>query len=162
MKKCYNIGNIEGKNEIGILYIGGITGCDNNSSGQIIENCYNTGKIIGNAQTLRIGGIIGYQFDTIESCYNIGNVEGIAVDELNIGMLVGRTYSSNAIINNAYYQKNDNNIKGIGTREDSENMLKTETEMKEENFVDLLNQTNNGWKKDTNNINKGYPILDWQ
>ena len=120
------------------------------------------GKILGNAKILRIGGIIGYQFGTIESCYNIGSVEGTAVEELNIGMIVGKRYDTDSPINYAYYQKNDNNITGIGASGDLANMLKTEEEMKESNFVDLLNQTNNNWKQDMNNINNGYPILNWQ
>ena len=41
-------------------------------------------------------------------------------------------------------------------------MAKTEKEMKESNFINLLNKTNNSWKKDMNNLNNGYPILNWQ
>ena len=39
--------------------------------------------------------------------------------------------------------------------------------MKSEDFLNILNSCtestySNNWKKDINNINKGYPILNWQ
>ena len=42
-------------------------------------------------------------------------------------------------------------------------MAKTESFMKSKEFIDILNQNGEGiWKEDVNNINNGYPILDWQ
>ena len=34
--------------------------------------------------------------------------------------------------------------------------------MKQDSFVELLNNGENNWKKDINYINNGYPILNWQ
>lgn len=41
---------------------------------------------------------------------------------------------------------------------------KSEEEMKNSEFVKQLNEdTDDGiWKKDENNINRGYPIFNWQ
>ena len=41
-------------------------------------------------------------------------------------------------------------------------MQKTEEEMKQDSFVELLNNGESNWKKDVNNINNGYPILSWE
>lgn len=40
--------------------------------------------------------------------------------------------------------------------------VKTETEMKSDEFITVLNNGGTAWKKDTNNINDGFPILSWQ
>ena len=145
---------------MGFLYLGGIIG--NDSSEGITQNCYNTKKVKGSAKTLRIGGIIGDNLGKIENCYNVGNVEGTGIEELRIGMIIGRKNNTASFINSAYYLKNNSNITGIGASTDLENMAKTEKEMKESNFINLLNKTNNSWKKDMNNLNNGYPILNWQ
>ena len=40
---------------------------------------------------------------------------------------------------------------------------KTEEYLKSDEFINELNSKYNGiWKKDTKNINNGYPILNWQ
>ena len=160
LDSCYNWGDVTGKNEDGYMYLGGITG--NDSSNTVIQNCYSRGKIVGNAQVLRIGGVLGYQFGTSVGCYDIGSVEGSVTSELNIGRCIGKKFNSNAIINYVYYLKNENGITGLGIGEDLEGMAKSEKEMKESSFLDLLNKTSNSWKSDDNNINNGYPILSWQ
>ena len=160
INSCYNIGNITGKNPEGYMYLGGITG--HNDSNTEIQNCYNGGKIVGNAQVTRVGGIIGNQSGAVENCYDIGNVEGTATKEVTVGMCIGRMYNTNVSINYIYYLKNENGITGLGIGEDLEGMAKSEKEMKESSFLDLLNKTSNSWKSDDNNINNGYPILSWQ
>ena len=47
--------------------IGGISG----SNADSINNCYNTGTIVGNR---RVGGIAGNMSGTIEKCYNTGTI----------------------------------------------------------------------------------------
>ena len=39
---------------------------------------------------------------------------------------------------------------------------KTEEEMRQDSFVELLNNGESNWKKDINNINNGYPILSFE
>ena len=68
--KCYNIGRIN-SNKTG-YGTGGILG-----SGYYnikINNCYNTGDVIGFGST---GGIAGMSYQTdLKYCYNVGNIEG--------------------------------------------------------------------------------------
>ena len=76
-------------------------------------------------------------------------------------MIIGRISGGN--VENLYYRKLDS-ILGIGVNSQIEETLmqKTEEEMKSDSFIELLNNGENNWKKDTNNINNGYPILNWQ
>ena len=62
-----------------------------------------------------------------------------------------------------YYQKVDETLGvGINTSIEESLMQKPEEEMKQDSFVELLNNGESNWKKDVNNINNGYPILGWQ
>ena len=164
---CYNKGNITAINENEGTLVGGIGG----SSTGIIKNCYNTGNIYGKSgEYLRIGGILGnFTTNSIENCYSIGRVgklEGDKSEAITIGMVLGRIYAGSKVAENLYYQKIDETL-GIGINnaeiviEDTD-MQKTEEEMKSDNFLRLLNNGENIWKRDTNNINNGYPILYWQ
>ena len=156
---CFNIGSINGSNESGTLYIGGILGsCEGNK----VNNCYNGGMINGNAKILNVGGIVGYNSKTISNCYNYSNVVGNATDTLYKGMIVGRNANAYSI-DNCYYQKYSNQDVAFGNVDDLGNMNKTAMEMKDGTLLNLLNTNNIGiWKADVNNINKGYPILNWQ
>ena len=161
---CYNRGKITGMSQRGNLLIGGIGGTN---SGKI-ENCYNTGNVSGEAaERVRVGGILGVEEGSVESCYTTGEVNGKGTQVITVGMILGYKLS-NTITKNVYYRKVDE-TPGIGlvdegTSEDEVVMQKTEEQMKQDSFVDLLNSGNNGvvWKKDTSNINDGYPILEWE
>ena len=99
---------------------------------------------------------------TVENSYNIGEISGEATENLYIGKVIGRKYNSSITINNCYYIKT-NEITGIGNDSDIQDMSRTEEFMKTTEFVDLLNRGISGaWKEDINNINNGYPILNWQ
>ena len=161
---CINSGNISGENNSYYMYIGGIAGTKDSDSNEIgkITDCYNSGKISGRAKRLSIGGIVGYTFMTVENSYNIGEISGEATENLYIGKVIGRKYNSSITINNCYYIKT-NEITGIGNDSDIQDMSRTEEFMKTTEFVDLLNRGISGaWKEDINNINNGYPILNWQ
>lgn len=55
---------------------GGILGCNYGSTADIvIENCYNTGSIVGSAESGALSGWIGSSA-TVKDCYNIGTVTG--------------------------------------------------------------------------------------
>ena len=119
------------------------------------------GTVVGNTKKLSVGGITGKNWTIISNCYSTGEVMGTATEILRKGMLIGSNLGN---ISNIYYLKN-NEITGIGTDNigvDAE-MAKTESFMKSKEFIDILNQNGEGiWKEDVNNINNGYPILDWQ
>ena len=64
---------------------------------------------------------------------------------------------------NCYYRKDSiiNNTTNNNMDKQSNGIEKTEDEMKSESFIQLLNKDNqNTWKKDTENINNGYPIFE--
>ena len=163
---CYNKGNITGIDDINGLFIGGIGG----TSAGLIKNCYNRGNISGKAiNLLRMGGIVGniLQGGTVTSCYTTGIVTGNQVIDSTLGAIIGRNRSG--VIQQNIYYKETNGIRGIGDADTNENlgidveMKKTEGEMKQENFVDLLNSENKEviWKIDASK-NDAYPILNWE
>ena len=129
----------------------------------IVEDCYNTGKIVGpqitNTGTGGIAGGVGG--GTVKNCYNIGPLSG-----MRKGEITGYTYAS---IIKSYFLNNTGND-AVGEILDSNVTVdvtaKTTEEMKTQEFVDLLNNGRTGseavWKMDTKNINNGYPILAWQ
>ena len=163
---CYNKGNITGEVDIGDLYIGGIGG------GSVLgttKNCYNTGDISGKGvKDLYAGGIIGAigSRKNISSCYSVGTVKGNQATNPSVGMIIGA--NNGGTTQNIYYKKVDETpgigIFNTGTSEDELVMQKTEEEIKQDSFVDLLNSGNEEivWKKDISNVNDGYPIFIWQ
>ena len=163
---CYNKGNVTAINDNEGVLVGGIGG---NGRG-IINNCYNTGNIYGKSgEILRIGGILGTLAGSLKNCYSTGEVgilEGNNSETTTIGMVLGRIFTGSKLAENLYYQKIDETLGiGINVTEiviEETNMQKTEEEMKQDSFVELLNNGESNWKKDTNNINNGYPILYWE
>ena len=150
IKNSYNDGEIYSTYNSTDYGTGGILGRSADSD-ILIVNCYNKKNITG---ITNIGGIVGRSVGNtriIENCYNLGIVTGTS----NIGMILG--YGTGNIANNCYY------LSTLSTT-DSYATPKTETEMKLQLFVDLLNsgQTDAPWTMDTNNINNGYPVLKWQ
>lgn len=150
--------------------VGGVVG-DNYGT---VKYCYNTGKLSLNYY--RIGGISGCNKGNIEYCYNIGDVSALEGNSgqntfaygigsggnINNCYNVGKIYSKrskaypiggmDAKIYKCYYLGND-------TDNESE---KTSDFMKSEEFLNMLNEENNIFIMDTEHINNGYPILNWQ
>ena len=161
IKNCYNTGKISmdsKKNESNEQRIAGIASIGNN-----IENCYNLGeiKVTTNSTLISIGGIEAVAY--IESIKNSCNSGKIQIEsEANvekIGAIIGdNTYGgAPSALNNCIWQKGSYS-KGIGLG--SGDAL----EVEEKNMPSVLSIINkeNSFKEDTNNINNGYPILNWQ
>lgn len=161
LSKCINHGEIVCLNE---TKVGGIIGQDQNYKGNSsIENCYNTGNI--NAKEI-VGGIIGqngYKNETrlniglIKNSYNIGKVTGTS----NVGGIAGLSITECSTIENSYYLVDSANV--AYTTDEGDTSIagaKTEKEMKESTFVDLLNQDNEEKIWIIDNENNGYPRLD--
>lgn len=164
MERCFNKSKIKGNN-----YVGGIAGV-NYIMGNI-SLTYNSGEI--NVSNDFAGGIAGINNATIVSTYNKGNINSVDLEkEVNLGGICGQNLSESAV-NNSY---NIGTISGKGyiggivgsnfgsmancfyldsTVDIKENESKTEDEMKN---IDL----NEDFKEDSNNINNGYKILNWQ
>ncbi len=159
----YNKGSITGKlNEGGIIGVVSGTSWGTNLSTNII-NCYNIGKVYSEGTA---GGIVGRQ-DTvsaqnylyIENTYNLGTTVG-----KQVGNVIGRIYTDSRTevkteVNNVYYSLNPSI--GVGTLTSGEATLKSESEIKSQTFVDLLNSnigTNAEWKRWKLGTN-GYPTF---
>ena len=151
IESCYNVGTITSQ-----YNAGGI--CGELRASQIL-NCYNTGEINGTATGDNMpvcGGITGsgIQNSSIVNTYNIGKITtgdalysaaGIVVTLLDGTSSVENSYFLENIVNggNGYL------IKGTSS--------KTVEEMKQ---IDTF--LGSSFKKDSQNINNGYPVLAWQ
>ena len=160
INKCYNQGEIIGNGYA--PRIGGIAGSPSNNT--IITNCYNKGKIktTDNSSIIRVGGILGDTMKgeiTVKNSYNIGILE-INGQASAKGLIYGTLKGS---MDNCYYIEQEGfNIGNTSTAEITNCGPKSLDEMKKEEFVNLLNKETVAFKKDTNNINNGFPILEWQ
>ena len=165
IENCYNTGTINCIiNKLNGLYsIGGIIG--QQTAGGELKNIYNMGNInvsttIKENLDVRIGGISGVISGRIEGGYNIGNITS---DEQGTRWLVGELFGvaeADGIISNSFYINNEpigSNLSSncITNKVTSEGLKSNET-------LNLLNQNGEVWKKDTSNINDGYPIFKWQ
>ena len=137
---CYNVGNVTSTGD----YVGGIIGANFGT----LYDCYNSQNTIQGQRY--VGGICGWnQRGEIYNCYNTGNVTGI---NTVTGGIIG---ANGAIVKNCYFLENKiNNGNGITIEGIT---LKNDSEMKE-----IYSLLSSNFKKDTENINQGYPILNWQ
>ncbi len=140
---CYNIGNIEGR-----FNIGGVIG---SGDGSVVGSCYNTGSIQANNNA---GGILGqmYNSGTVKNCYNVGNIQTSQSTNKKVGAMVGVFNDTKTI--NTYYLKN--------TINNGNDIDKNCTEFTSEDVGSLYQKLGNDFENDDENINKGYPILNWQ
>ncbi len=148
--------------------VGGIIGSTADTS--VIENVYNEGNVMFlssvtyemNVNTY-LAGLVGLNFGLITNAYSVGKIisQEDQFDDVYIGNISGRKASGNVI--NCYYLPETiltSNTDNIQLR--TEGQETSEDKMKEESFVDLLNNEANIWKRDIENINGGYPIFIWQ
>ena len=159
ISNCYNIGKIESyfENEsAGALYIAGITyGMAN------IENCYNIGEINCQNNDNYIGGIDSNAQDgNIENCHNVGKLS-VTGNWVRNGAIAG--YAKNQTINNSKWLAGTAD-KAIGIEDGNvtKNSIEEVSDIKDMPTILSIINTENCFKEDTNNINKGYPILNWQ
>ena len=167
ISQSYNIGAIRNDGHSLEKYdsacqIGGIV-CSNSGSGMsVIENCYNAGSITNvGKERMYGGGICSYnRVDSkIINSYNVGTLTFREDGEKVAGAITYNAKEND--VTNCYYLEGTYS-KGaengdIGTT------MKTDSQMKEDEFVSLLNgsQTENIWKI-VSGKNNGYPILSWQ
>ena len=151
---CGNYGNITKTTDS--EFLGGIVGYFKGT----ISNSFNSGNVTMNANRNNTGGIVGDLNGSILNCYNTGNISGYYAVGGIIGILAKLTNNS---LKNCY---NVGNVEGIG---DSANELvgnnETKTELKNSYIsTDSFSASDLGsaYEEDTENINKGYPILKWQ
>ena len=166
VEKCMNKATVNGGNAVG-----GIVGKISTGYEKSIQYCVNEGPITGANQ---VGGIVGYAYYTVtvDQCYNRGAIEATASKAGGIvghmddgsakffncyttGTVTGKDSAavvgkkSSGTITNCYY------LDALGN--DSNATSKTSDELK-----DLAGALGSGFRADTQKINGGYPILDWQ
>ena len=148
---CANYGNVSRDSNI----VGGIAGYFKGT----ISNCFNNGEI--NTTVSVVGGIVGSLTGNILNCFNTKMVSGNNV----VGGIAGdlERYIHNLI-------KNCYNIgKATGQGKDIGELFGRNTN----NMSEIINSytssdtfsaedLGSSFKEDTNNINNGYPILQWQ
>ena len=166
--------------------VGGIVGKNYNT----IEKCINKGNVSSNENyTWDEGGICGANHEKIQDCYNLGNlgttglqerwIAGItgsngengevancySIAEITGAYLGGIVSTNSGKVTNCWYVKKGNyDIQlstSTGTVESSGE--KTEAEMKDNAFLNVLNAGNDEvtWKLDRRK-NNGYPYLAWE
>ena len=164
IENSYNAGNIT---NIAVAQNVRTAGIADNVGGGKIHSCYNTGNIttqIENDETNPVvAGIIGEVHEgEINNCYNIGETKIISTkQEKRNGGITGY-YSENTIIKNNYWLSK-NSPTGIaemaeGASKDYE-VIEISTQEEIQNIASKLGKD---YKQDINNVNKGYPILNWQ
>lgn len=131
-------------------------------TGGDITNVYNKGdiNIFSSNQTIYSGGIAGLCDTNISNSYNIGNInKNNQSSNCYIGEILGRARDNSATFNSFYI-----NNEPIGNNSSSNCVTTkvTSDELKSDKTLNLLNQDEVVWKKDTSNINNGYPIFVWQ
>ena len=161
--KCYNLGTINIyaiNNEVTKYnYIGSLAG--NYFQGKI-SNSFNLGSINMDLKNqngrICIGNITGYCYQTdIENCYNVGKLNLKNINQQYIGQIAGDIHTTNV---NDCMGLIENGFNLIGNEYKS---TVSNTELAEKNKIpDILEIIGEDFKEDTNNINGGYPILDWQ
>ena len=148
IKECYNNGEVN-SNSSGSWQIGGISG-RNDTENSIIQDCYNFGTIKGTTG----GGIAGYNYGTVKNCYNSSEI--LLTNSSGIS-------SSRGKLINCWYVKNGNydiqRPTDTGTTENCGEV--TESELKQSEFLNKLNQGSNIWKQNSNKNNE-YPYLAWE
>ena len=160
IENCYNIGEISGNTNN--LAIGGIAGEQWMITS--ISNVYNTGKITINIKgnSLYAGGISGEApsgAGNIDDAYNTGilDIQNASVID-NVGSIAGEL--AQMTLSNCYYLKGTYNV-GVAGSDSSTGVTEWDSL---DDFPSVLDVVNNegAFKADTNNINDGYPILEWQ
>lgn len=178
IRNCYNKGSIVTEQESidGIDYIGGIVGNsyydinDVNSVGKISEvlNCYNLGNVFckNSRNTRYVGGIMGLiqnGYVKIDNNYNRAMVSE-STSGAHLGGIIGIIENYNQItVTNCASEIQP----AIGTnRATGSNITITNVLGGQSDMPSILSVINAGgeakFKEDSNNINEGYPILNWE
>jgi hypothetical protein len=171
--------------------IGGIVGKNGRSNGSVIENCINYASV-NNTDSKGVGGIAGAGWNnlTIKNCANMGSIytsysnaggivgssEAKVFNSYNVGYVGATSGKENqaqslgtnnggAVWTNCYWldgSSASNQAVYGSTTGSTIIMMDTAESMKTADFLTALNGGGNGWIADTNNINSGYPVPNWQ
>ncbi len=164
IKNCINAGNVYGAGTKGGIISETNSGGYDAEINFSVENSINLGNIISSDGIA--GGIVGYQGNvsksnciTLRNVASSGKVEGKIVGGVIAYIRITEDSDIKTILENVYYTVPP--IVKTGTLTSGEATLKSESEIKSQTFVDLLNSnigTNTDWKKWKLGSN-GYPTF---
>ena len=164
ISNCYNLGQIIGNSEN--LRIGGIVSNQEVSNNITINNVFNMATIeIKNSNVYAVGGIIGLTAEensnaNLNNAYNIGTINKGNSTTQQIGSIAGTNRTNSIKFNNCYYLKETYSV-GVGGSGSSTGVTELNSIDKFPSVLSVVNR-DGVFKEDTNNINNGYPILEWQ
>jgi len=156
---CYNVGTIDGNlnTTTKYAYCGGIVG----RTDSVINNSYNLGdiEVVGTVKNMYAGGFTGEVYGNTNNICNIGNVVSNVTATGNnlVGGIIGYN-SYTGVIENSY-NLSSTASSGIGKDRGTTDVTTVDSI---EDMPTVLSVVGAAFKTDTNNINGGYPILNWQ
>ena len=159
VNNSYYIGNLISEKS-GSIHSGGIEA--SHGAGNI-TNCYNVGNIYmkqnNNLSFQNLGGIVGENTKTAEviNSYNYGKIEYSIENPIYIGAIVG-TNNSDVLIQGGYL-KNEKYVAIGNLNQGAEQTVEYNSINEMPSILSIIGEE---FKDDTNNINNGYPILNWQ
>ncbi len=172
IRNCYNLGEINVKANSGLCAEAGGIVCNQKSGA--IENCFNSGsincEINGTVNEFsRIGGVVSWSMSgEIINAYNIGNIN-ISSENKDawVGGVIGECRGemtggyNTGKINNIYQTSNCRIGDLIGVATETANISNL-FYMSNQPIGNNLSSNCIVWKKDTSNVNNGYPVFTWQ
>ena len=166
LSNCYNVGDVavtkNGNTTTGDQFgVGGIIATQGTNTG--ISNVFNKGTVVSKNyyEDFRVGGIVGnIRDDATNSINNAYNTGGIDADGLNSSQVESIAGSNLVTFSNCFYLKETYDI-GVAGSETTVGVREWDSMDKFLSVLDVVNGEG-AFKEDTNNINNGYPILEWQ
>ncbi len=166
IKGTFNNGNINiSIEEAQNVSVGGII--SEGRANTALKNIYNKGNIeisLTKGNNVIVGGIIGETFNgtsNVSNGYSCGKIKiNSDATKKYIGTICGVNNIDTALKN--LYYSNNTGYNGIGKNNVTSAQIEQIDENNKNELVDKLNIGTDNWKQDSNNINNGYPILEWQ
>lgn len=170
---CANTGAVTAEE----LDYGGIGGIVGELSGAAVTDCYNTGAITGGHRIGGIAGIANTSGSMIRNCYSTGTIHATSSTANPFGGTIAGTIANSdgdaiGSVENCYFlQGTYSYTHGTDVHEDemvgypttkSETNCKLASEMKLDAFAITLSPTDKTFHVDSDNINGGFPVLQWQ
>ena len=170
---CANTGAVTAEE----LDYGGIGGIAGELSGAAVTDCYNTGAITGGHRIGGIAGIANTSGSKIRNCYSTGTIHATSSTANPFGGTIAGTIANSSgtkigSVENCYFLKGTYSYTSGSTVHTDEMVgypldkgeanCKLASEMKLDAFAITLSPTDKSFNVDTDNINGGFPVLQWQ
>lgn len=161
--------------------VGGIAGRNN---GGTIVNCYNSSTVTGEDNVNNVGGIVGANLGKVYNVYSKSTIKA-GQGSRHVGQLCGNLNATNAVLKYGYAHSayktsanNENASTDIGKNPNYVGYLvgrilygnysnsATVSTIPSDSILNSNSNTlgygNSVWKADTNMVNAGAPILNWE